>query len=134
MPQFTILGYMKQTIQKFSVDKNGNKKTATGTVNLIKSEASFGCENNLTIEVEGTSDSGRHYSTTMTLKATNSENAVNDRVNKLPDWAKNQLFGFGINLYKKPKKRRYGIEIDGQHFFVIETVDDLKKLCNFINS
>lgn len=61
-------------------------------------------------------------------------NTVNDRVNKLPDWAKNQLFGFGINLYKKPKKRRYGIEIDGQHFFIIETVDDLKRLCNFINS
>lgn len=125
---------MKQTIQKFSVDKNGNKKKATGTVNTIKSEAFFGCENDVTVEVEGISESGKHYSTTMTLKATNSEKAVNDRVNKLPDWAKDQFLNFGMCLYKKPKKRRYGIEIDGQYFFVIETVDDLKKLCNFINS
>ena len=125
---------MKQTIQKFSVDKNGNKKKATGPVNTIMSEACFGCENNVIVEVEGISDSGKHYSTTLKLKATNSENAANAQVNKLPNWAKGQLLNVGISLYEKPKKRRYGIEIDGQHFFVIETVDDLKKLCDFINT
>lgn len=125
---------MKSTIQKWSVDDNGNKVKAIGTVNNIRS-ASMGCEGCLTVEVEGTSASGRHYMCVMSLRASDSHTVANAVFSQMPGWAQQQLgsFGLGSIFNKKPKVHRYGIEIDGCHFFVIQTVNDLQNLCAFIN-
>ena len=40
---------------------------------------------------------------------------------------------FGYQVNKPAKKRKYGIEIDGKYFFVIQTDADLQNLCTFIN-
>lgn len=125
---------MKTTIQKFSVDKNGNKVKALGTCNHIRSEGLY-CDGELTVEVDGNSN-GRNYMTTMTLKASDTETVQNAKFTNLPGFAKSQLTGFGLGfLMNQPSKfRKYGIEIDGQHFFVIQTVNDLQNLCTFINT
>lgn len=123
---------MKSTIQKFSIDKNGNKKKALSAVNKIIS-ANFYVDN-LCVSVEGVSATGRHYANTMTLKASDSETAMNQiAVNKLGFAGVSQCMGFGLPILQKPEKRRYGIEIDGKYFFVINTMSDLKSLCTFIN-
>lgn len=124
---------MKTTIQKFSVDKNGNKLKALGTCNHIRSE-SFYSNGQLTVEVDGNSN-GRNYMTTMTLKSSDTETVQNSKFNNMTGWGKSQLSGFGLGfLMNQPaKKRKYGIEIDGQYFFVIQTDADLQNLCTFIN-
>ena len=73
--------------------------------------------------------------TTMTLKSSDTESVQNSKFNSLPGFAKSQLTGFGLGfLMNKPqKKRKYGIEIDGKYFFVIQTDADLQNLCTFIN-
>lgn len=124
---------MKTTIQKFSVDKNGNKVKALGTCNHIRSE-SFYSNGELTVEVDGNSN-GRNYMTTMTLKSSDTETVQNSKFNSMPGWGKSQLAGFGLGfLMNQPaKKRKYGIEIDGKYFFVIQTDADLQNLGTFIN-
>lgn len=124
---------MKTTIQKFSVDKNGNKLKALGTCNHIRSE-SFYNDGQLTVEVDGNSN-GHNYMTTMTLKSSDTETVQNSMFNSMPGFAKSQLTGFGLGfLMNKPKKKRkYGIEIDGKYFFVIQTDADLQNLGTFIN-
>lgn len=124
---------MKSTIQKFSVDKNGNKKKATGTVNNIRNAEMY--HDNLTVEVDGVSKTGKRYMTTMTLTASDSAIAKNSlALQKLGFDGLSQLRGFGLNIIDEPKKKHYGIEIDGQYFFEIKTLDDLKNLCTFINT
>lgn len=124
---------MKSTIQKFSVDKNGNKKKATGTVNNIRNAEMY--NDNLTVEVDGVSKTGKRYMTTMTLTASDSAIANNSlALQKLGFDGLSQLRGFGLNIIDEPKKKHYGIEIDGKYFFEIKTLDDLKNLCTFINT
>ena len=123
---------MKSTIQKFSVDKNGNKKKATGTVNNIRNAEMY--HDNLTIEVDGVSKTGKRYMTTMTLTASDSAFANNSlALQKLGFDGLSQLSSFGLMIMNEPKKKHYGIEIDGKYFFEIKTLDDLKNLCTFIN-
>lgn len=123
---------MRNTIQKFSVDKNGNKKKALSAVSKIVSADIY--DDNLSVSVEGMSATGRHYANTMTLKASDSEKVMNQiAVNKLGFAGVAQCMGFGLPILQKPEKRRYGIEIDGKYFFVINTMSDLKSLCTFIN-
>lgn len=124
---------MKSTIQKFSVDKNGNKKKATGTVNNIRNAEMY--HDNLTVEVDGVSKTGKRYMTTMTLTASDSAFANNSlALQKLGFDGLSQLSSFGLMIMNEPKKKHYGIEIDGQYFFEIKTLDDLKNLCTFINT
>lgn len=124
---------MKSTIQKFSVDKNGNKKKATGTVNNIRNAEMY--HDNLTIEVDGVSKTGKRYMTTMTLTASDSAFANNSlALQKLGFDGLSQLSSFGLMIMNEPKKKHYGIEIDGKYFFEIKTLDDLKNLCTFINT
>ena len=124
---------MKTTIQKFTVDKNGKKKKANGTVNHIRSAAIY--TDTLTVEVDGISASGKKYMTTMSLKASDSEAMMNKiAMQKLGADGIAQCLGFGLPILSKPVQRCYGIEIDGQHFFVIRTMADLQNLCTFINT
>ena len=124
---------MKSTIQKFSVDKNGNKKKATGTVNNIRNAEMY--HDNLTVEVDGVSKTGKRYMTTMTLTASDSAFANNSlALQKLGFDGLSQLSSFGLMIMNEPKKKHYGIEIDGKYFFEIKTLDDLKNLCTFINT
>ena len=124
---------MKSTIQKFSVDKNGNKKKATGTVNNIRNAEMY--HDNLTVEVDGVSKTGKRYMTTMTLTASDSAFANNSlALQKFGFDGLSQLSSFGLMIMNEPKKKHYGIEIDGKYFFEIKTLDDLKNLCTFINT
>ena len=94
---------MKSTIQKFSVDKNGNKKKATGTVNNIRNAEMY--HDNFTVEVDGVSKTGKRYMTTMTLTASDSAFANNSlALQKLGFDGLSQLSSFGLMIMNEPKR------------------------------